>query len=95
MPVKNNTFGVAQQTPFALHKRNNANSIYYSFFCPETKEPKILCSKGEMTRHQSHQKPSCQRVCVTSLLCRGGLPLTMRVIVYRIQTLIIAKLYQA
>ena len=36
MPVKNNTFGVAQQTPFALHKRNNANSIYYSFFCPET-----------------------------------------------------------
>jgi len=45
MLVKNNTFGVAQQTPFALHKRNNANSIYYSFFCPETKEPKILHSK--------------------------------------------------
>ena len=63
--------------------RGRINSIFYSFFCPETKEPKILRSKGEMTRHQSHQKPSCQRVCVTSLLCRGGLPLSTRVSIYK------------
>jgi len=33
------------------------------FFCPETKEPKILRSKGEMARHQSWQKQKSQRVC--------------------------------
>ena len=54
------------------------------YFGPPQNMEKTLRSKGEMTRHQSHQKPSCQRVCVTSLLCRGGLPLTTRVSICRI-----------
>ena len=37
--------------------------VVSSYFCPETKVPKILRSKGEMARHQYRQKRKSRKVC--------------------------------
>ena len=63
-----------------------------SYFCPETKVPKILRSKGEMARlgrsyifeTKASEIPPffCSQTPLTSLLRRGGLLLSFAVVLF-------------